>query len=128
MRFYPGLWNGVSGFLDDDRNIEDKVKEELREELGIEANSIQSITLKNIFLQDAPEYKKTWIVHPVLVEVSKDAVTLDWEAQKYEWIKREDVKNFNLLPSFELVLERIFETEDVSWSMSRDAKKLSRIV
>lgn len=34
MRLYPNFWNGISGFLDDRRSIEEKVKDELREELG----------------------------------------------------------------------------------------------
>jgi NADH pyrophosphatase NudC (nudix superfamily) len=29
LHFYPGYWNGLSGFLDDHKDIEYKVKEEL---------------------------------------------------------------------------------------------------
>lgn len=35
MRLYPGYWTGVSGFIDDDKSLEDKVQEELIEEIGI---------------------------------------------------------------------------------------------
>jgi len=41
LHFYPGYWNGISGFLDDQKNIEQKVKEELREELGITSRHIK---------------------------------------------------------------------------------------
>lgn len=34
LNLYPGYWNGISGFLDDKNNLSDKVKEELREEVG----------------------------------------------------------------------------------------------
>jgi hypothetical protein len=34
IQLYLNLWNGIFGFLYDGRNIEKKVKDELREELG----------------------------------------------------------------------------------------------
>ena len=35
LRLYPNYWNGISGFLDDDRSVLEKVKDEIREETGI---------------------------------------------------------------------------------------------
>lgn len=107
LNFYPGYWNGISGFLDDAKSIEEKVEEELEEELGIGEENILQIHLGEIFDQDEPEYKKTWIVHPVLVEVKTDKIKLDWEAKNYKWIEPGEAKNFNLLPGFEMVLEKL---------------------
>lgn len=105
--FYPGYWNGVSGFLDDQRSLEQKVKDELREELGIKNKDIISIKLGKIFDQEEPKYKKTWIVHPVLVEVATDNISLDWEAQNYRWLKMNEIKKLKLLPGFDKVLTAI---------------------
>lgn len=105
MRLYPVYWNGISGFLDDHKSLLQKVKEELREELGIPSTKIVSVKLGEVFDQDAPKYKKTWIVHPVLVEVSTDKVKLDWEASVYRWLSWKEVKKLNLMPGFDLVLE-----------------------
>src|ERR1700738_2689899 len=58
MRLYPGAWNGISGFLDDNQSIEDKVKEELAEELGISSETIHSLERGSMLLQEAPEYAK----------------------------------------------------------------------
>lgn len=107
LNFYPGYWNGISGFLDDRRSLEQKVKDELKEELGIPNNKIRRIRLGEIFDQEAPKYKKTWIVHPALVEVTTDKIELDWEARNYRWIKLSDAKKLKLLPGFVQVLERI---------------------
>lgn len=107
MDFYPEHWNGVAGFLDDHRSLEQKVRDELKEELGISSRNIISIKLGKIFDQEAPKYKKTWIVHPVLVKVATDKVSLDWEAQNYQWLKTSAVKKLKLLPGFEKVLEAI---------------------
>ena len=100
MRLYPGYWNGISGFLDDHKSLEQKVYEEIREELGIPKKHITSIQLARILNQDAPKYKKTWIVHPVLVKVDTDKVKLDWEAQNYKWVKPSEAKKMDLLPGF----------------------------
>src|SRR3989344_4370050 len=84
MKLYPGFWNGVSGFLDDNRSIEEKVQDEIKEELQIKVADIISIKRGQPFNQESDEYQKTWIVHPVLVEVKDDvSVKLDWEATKF---------------------------------------------
>jgi len=107
LRFYPGYWNGISGFLDDGRSLEEKVRDELLEEVGIAGEDIVSIRLGAIFDQEAPELGKTWIVHPVFVEVKTDQVRLDWEAQGHRWVTPDEVKTLNLLPGFERVLDAV---------------------
>lgn len=107
LHFYPGYWNGISGFLDDKRALKGKVEDELKEEVGIPARAIRRIRLGKIFHQDAAKYGKTWIVHPVLVEVKTDQVRLDWEAQDYRWVGVEEANTFNLLPGFDRVLEAV---------------------
>ena len=108
MRLYPGFWNGISGFLDDARSIEEKVKDELREELGIKSSDIIAIHHGQVFDQEEKKYKKTWIVHPILIDVETDKIKLDWESQKYKWIEVNDAKKFDLLPGFDKVLESLF--------------------
>jgi isopentenyldiphosphate isomerase len=107
LNFYPEYWNGISGFLDDKKSLEKKVEEELREELGIAKKYIRKIKVGEIFDQDEPKYHKTWIVHPILVEVATDKIKLDWESQNYRWIKPSKAKKLKLLPGFDKVLEKI---------------------
>lgn len=107
LRFYPGYWNGISGFLDDRRSLEAKVRDELREELGIHAKQIRKIRLGQIFHQEAPTYQKTWIVHPVLVDVKTDKVKLDWEAERCRWVRPNAARRMRLLPGFGRVLRHL---------------------
>ena len=104
MRLYPGYWNGLSGFLDDNKSLEQKVLQELREEVGLSKKDIASIYMGQIFEQDEPKYKKTWIVHPILIKVKTDKIKLDWEAQNYKWECRGEIKRMKLLPGFDKVL------------------------
>ena len=106
------LWNGISGFLDDHQSLTEKVYGELKEELGLTKSQIAKIEIGDIFDQDEPKYNKTWIVHPVLVEVKTDKVRLDWEASDYKWLTLSEVKKIKLLPSFAETLERLLPFDE----------------
>ena len=108
MNFYPNLWNGIGGFLDDEKSLEEKIKEELSEETGIKENEIISIKRGEIFDLDDPTIGKTWIIHPALVEVSTDKIFLDWEAGEYRWINPDELKNFDVAAGFMKVARNFF--------------------
>ena len=105
--FYPGYWNGIGGFLDDGRDLEEKVGDELSEEAGISTGQIRSIELGPIFHDDEPEYNKTWIIHPVRVRITGDIGDLDWEAQNHAWIAPDQIDQYTAIPSFYTVLEKL---------------------
>lgn len=107
LNFYPNCWNGISGFLDDDKNLEEKALMEIEEELGLKKENIIKIKTGEIFEQNDPKYQKIWIVHPLLVEVNTEEVQLDWEAKTYQWLKFDEINTLNLLPGFRLVLEKL---------------------
>ena len=109
MRLYPGFWNGVSGFLDDSKSIEEKVQEELREEIGITAKDIIRIERGQVILQEAPDYGKTWLVVPILVTVRAAEVQTDWEAEAARWFDPSEVPSLKLLPGFAGVFGQFFE-------------------
>lgn len=104
---YPGYWNGISGFLDDQRSLEERVREELAEETGLTEKSITEVKLCGIFDQEAPDVGKTWIVHAVMARSASLAITLDWEAQAYAWVDLTDVHDYKLLPGFDEVLAAV---------------------
>lgn len=107
LKFYPGYWNGVSGFLDDHKNLEQKVREELSEEIGIVSKNIISMRQGDIFGKDEPKYKKTWIIYPVLVKINTDKIKLDWESKKYKWIKLSEIKKYKMFPGYDRVIKNL---------------------
>jgi phosphomecalonate degydratase small subunit len=109
MRLYPGYWSGVSGFLDDRRSVEEKVTQEIGEELGVEPEYIASIERGQVLLQEAPEYGKTWLVVPVLARIKTTDFTLDWEAITAKWYTPSEIKTLNLLPGFEGVIGQFLD-------------------
>jgi 8-oxo-dGTP pyrophosphatase MutT (NUDIX family) len=106
MRLYPDCWNGISGFLDDNRSIEAKVYEELEEELGIPKEHIISLERGQVLLQEAPNYHKTWLVVPVLAKVSTVEFKVNWEAQMAQWFEPKAIEKLDLLPGFADVLKQ----------------------
>lgn len=108
LRLYPGYWNGVSGFLDDDKSIDEKVYEELEEEVGINKGQVAAIKRGNVLVQESKEYGKTWLVFPIRVEVKSDKVDLDWEASEYKWLTVDEGRKLKLLPGFDEVLNELF--------------------
>ncbi|MDP3996193.1 MAG: NUDIX domain-containing protein [bacterium] len=107
LHFFPGFWNGISGFLDDKKSLEEKAKAEIKEELGIPLNMLKRVRLCGIFHQESPEYGKTWIVHAVSVQVKTDKVKLDWEARNYKWVTMSETSKLKLLPGFRKVLDLV---------------------
>lgn len=107
LNFYPNYYNGISGFLDDNKTLKEKVEKEIQEELGLGASVIKSIELGRIFHKSAPEYNKIWIVHPILVRVKTDKIRLNWEVQGFKWIDINEASKYKLMPGFSRVLEEI---------------------
>jgi 8-oxo-dGTP pyrophosphatase MutT (NUDIX family) len=108
MRLYPGYWNGLSGFLDDKKSIEEKVYEELREEAGLAEKDVISVRVGRVITQEAPDYGKTWMVFPVEVAVKDAAINLDWEAETHQWLPVKEALRLQLVPGFDTVLQELF--------------------
>jgi isopentenyldiphosphate isomerase len=109
FNFYPGYWNGISGFLDDSKTLEEKAREEIKEELGIGKKDIISLKPGSIFDQEEKKYKKIWITHPVLVKIKTNKIKLDWEAQDFCWVTAKEIKKIKLMPGFDKVLRTLLK-------------------
>lgn len=104
---YRGRWNTVAGYLDELKPIHEKVLEEIREEIGVKKESILSQRIGKTYTFKDPQVNKTWIVHPVLVELKKiPDIKLDWEHTEYKWIKPEELKKFDIVPKIDESLRK----------------------
>ena len=107
---YKGKWNTVAGYLDEIKPIEEKVLEELREELVINKENILSMHVTGHFEFKDLKIGKTWIVTPVLVEIREPKIALNWEHTDYAWILPEELKNFDTVPNLDKSLEKALES------------------
>jgi isopentenyldiphosphate isomerase len=109
---YPGMVNGVSGFIDRvDLSIIDQAKNELNEELGMSADNIKKIKKCKKIIQIDRYINRQWHVFVVLVEViDKFDPTLNWENKEVFWVKFSDAYKLRLVPGFDETL-RVAEKE-----------------
>ncbi|MFH1643185.1 MAG: NUDIX domain-containing protein [Patescibacteria group bacterium] len=103
---YNGKWSVVAGFLDEVRSVQDKVIEEVQEEVGIQKDDILSIHIGKPYHFEDEEIGKTWVKCPVLIKLkSQIHPRLDWEHDEYRWIEEEELREFDIVPSIEKSLD-----------------------
>lgn len=107
-RLYPGYWSTIDGFLDDNKSVEEKAYEELREEVSILPKDVVELKRGQVVVMEAPDYKKTWLFIPVLAMVKTEKFKLDWEASEAKWFAPQEVTDLNLSPGVIAVLSQFF--------------------
>lgn len=111
--FYPGLWGVITGFLDrSESDVVETAMKELKEELGVSREEISNLYLGIPYkLKDkAVEKNRTWVIYPVLVKLKrKPKITLDWENDKYIWIKASELDKYETLPGLSRSLSRVLK-------------------
>lgn len=105
---YKGLWNSVGGYLDEPCSLEQKIEEELREELGIEKSNIKEIKIAKHYELPDESVDRTWIIFPALAKLeNKPKIKLDWEHTAYEWIDPREISNYQTVTGLEKILARV---------------------
>lgn len=108
VRTHQGKWNTVAGYIDEPKPIRTKALEELREEIGISAKDVRQFKMGRPYEFFDADSKKTWLVHPVLVELKRrPELKLDWEHIEFKWISPEEVANYDTVPRLDESLKRV---------------------
>lgn len=105
----PGEWAGVSGFLDDNKTLEEKVVEEIQEELNVGREHIRSIEKGGVFADDDSKYDKTWIIFPVKVVLDTNVISTDWESTTFKWLTIEKLMQHDISIYYRQVLNIFFK-------------------
>lgn len=107
---YKNKWSTVAGFLDELKPITEKVRQELKEELNITDNDIESIHIGDPYEFDDEGIKRIWLRCPALVVLNKKVnIDLDWEHSEYAWISKEEIVGFDIVPDTERTLNQAFK-------------------
>lgn len=103
VRAYKGKRDCIWGYIDEEKPAEQKIREEIHEELSIPPEKIQHIHLGEIYVMHDAETDMDWIWYPVIAELDeKLEITLDYENTEYQWVKPVDIKNFDIVPELEI--------------------------
>jgi 8-oxo-dGTP pyrophosphatase MutT (NUDIX family) len=99
---YQGLWNGISGFIDEPKPIEEFAKQELTEELGIVAGDIDRLVVCKPYEVNDKKIDRIWFVYPVLAKLNrKPQIILDWEHTDFAWIAPSELDDYEYVQDFD---------------------------
>ncbi len=108
VRTHKGKWYTVAGYVDEPKPIREKALEELHEELGISEQNILQCKIGSPYEFFDPDEQKTWLVHPVLVELKqRPEIKLDWEHTEFKWISPYELTTYVTVPKLEESLKRV---------------------
>ena len=100
---YKGLWNGISGFIDEPKTIDDFAKQELAEELSLDTKLISKIKVCTPYEVNDLAIDRIWFVYPVLVTLNqKPNIVLDWEHTDYAWIEPVQLEDYKCVKDFDI--------------------------
>lgn len=105
VKTMKGLWAGVSGIIEGDEEPLKRAKIEIFEELGITEDKIKFLKSSLEMKINSPQYENhEWEIFPFLFKVKNPIIKLNWENSEYRWITKNEIKNYETVPSIEKVL------------------------
>ena len=105
VKTMKGLWAGVSGIIEGDEEPLKRAKIEIFEELGITEDKIKFLKSSVEMKINSPQYENhEWEIFPFLFQVKNPNIKLNWENSEYRWITKNEIKNYETVPSIEKVL------------------------
>ena len=108
VKTMKGLWAGISGIIEKNETPLTRAKIEIYEEAGISEDKIKLIKKADKLRIHSPQYENhEWEIFPFLFEAKNPDIKLNWENSEYKWITRDELKNYNTVPSLEKVLQNL---------------------
>ena len=100
------LWAGVSGIIEkNDTTPLERAKIEIFEETGINETEIKLLkSIEQIKIQSAQYKNHEWNIFPFLFNTKNQEIKLNWENSDFNWIKPNEIKNYETVPELEKIL------------------------
>jgi 8-oxo-dGTP pyrophosphatase MutT (NUDIX family) len=105
VRSMKNLWSGVSGIIENNEIPVNRAKIEIFEEVGIRENKIELIKSVEKIKISSPQYKNhEWEIFSFLFETKETKIKLNWENSEFKWINKNELKNYQTVPSLDKIL------------------------
>ena len=109
VKSMKNLWAGISGIIEENEEPIKRAEIEIFEEIGFKKSEITLLKQGNIIEIESPQYANhRWEVYPFLFSCDRIEVKLNWENSDSKWIDKNELNNFETVPSLEKVLSRLF--------------------
>ncbi|KFM19902.1 Dihydroneopterin triphosphate pyrophosphatase protein [Marine Group I thaumarchaeote SCGC AAA799-P11] len=105
VKTMKGLWAGISGIIEKNEEPLKRAKIEIFEEVGITEDKITLVKSVEEMRVNSPQYQNhEWQIFPFLFEAKNPTIKLNWENSDFKWIKVDELKDYETVPSLEKVL------------------------
>ncbi len=105
VKSMKGLWAGISGIIENNEEPLKRAKIEIFEEAGITEDGITLVKASKEMRVNSPQYNNhEWEIFPFLFEATNPTINLNWENSDFRWIRAEELKDYETVPSLQKVL------------------------
>ena len=105
VKSMKGLWAGISGIIEKNEEPLKRAKIEIFEEVGIIEDKITLVRSVKEMRINSPQYENhEWGIFPFLFEAKNPIIKLNWENSEFKWINKEELENYDTVPSLQKVL------------------------
>ena len=105
VKTMKGLWAGISGIIEKNEEPLQRAKIEIFEEVGITDDQITLVKSAKVMRVNSPQYlDHEWEIFPFLFESNNPTIILNWENSDFKWIKANELKDYETVPSLQKVL------------------------
>ena len=105
VKSMKGLWAGISGIIEKNEEPLKRAKIEIFEEVGITEDKITLVRSVEEMRINSPQYENhEWEIFPFLFEAKNPIIKLNWENSEFKWINKEELENYDTVPSLQKVL------------------------
>jgi 8-oxo-dGTP pyrophosphatase MutT (NUDIX family) len=105
VRSMKGLWSGISGIIENNEIPINRAKIEIFEEIGIVEDKITLVKSIEKMKILSPQYENhEWEIFSFLFETKETKIKLNWENSDFKWINKNELKNYQTVPSLDKIL------------------------
>ncbi len=105
VKSMKGLWAGISGIIEKNEEPLKRAKIEIFEEVGVIEDKITLVRSAKEMRINSPQYENhEWEIFPFLFEAKNPIIKLNWENSEFKWINKEELENYDTVPSLQKVL------------------------
>lgn len=105
---YRGKWAGISGAVDSGRTSDEQAIVEIEEETGLSRENIRLVKKGKPVIFDDESLNLRKVIYPYLFHIeNRNEIKLDWEHERLEWIKPEDIDKYDTMPRLKETLAQV---------------------
>lgn len=90
-----GAWHCITGYLDPGHSPLQQAAEELWEETGLAIVKLERLAAGPVLRLPDSRDGQPWIVHTFAASTSERRLTLNWEHDRYRWVRPAQIPRFD---------------------------------